>query len=175
MCAWSHVSLERVPQFSGITVGPKTLEGHPRSQLGETLRVGQCIYLNSCVREGRLTAPFLQPPVPGSQRHWTSICFLPLPSAWLGWPRHAAHCDSLPLTCCLPHARLLCHQFGSVRPSPAAHSLAFLAGVLGNRWHQRPGSEPSAGCWSLRPEGKGGWDRISPPAHPSRPTGWRNH
>lgn len=148
MCVIPQKSGESPTGFLALPFILKTLQGHPGSHWGALLVGGQCVHLNSCVREGCLPAPFLPALVLGCQ-HWhfllsttgcpsvSSPCHLP------GWAGAACRLpDSLPLTCRLPHAHFLCHQFGSVVPSPAAHSLAFLTGVLSNPWHQQPGSGP---------------------------------
>lgn len=65
--------------------------------------MGQCVYLNSCVRDALLCTPFLPPPLLSSTRS-PSVSSL-LPSACSAG-RHAAH-RGLSLTCRLPHAHCL--------------------------------------------------------------------
>lgn len=137
-----------------------TLQGHRGPPLGDSLC--ESVYLFKLCQE----RPLLCSPPP--RLSFGASCSAPLdihlfpPRCHL--PRHAAR-GGLPLTRRPPHACCLCHRFGSAVPSPTAHSLAFLAGVLSNSWHQRPASEPSAGCWLQRPqvflrEEKGGLDSL---------------
>lgn len=134
-CATSFLALQWVLEI---------LQSHPRSHLGGLPVWGLCIYLNSCVRKGCFCVPFLPVLRPWlsalalpAQRHWTSICFLPLPSASLGWPRHAARAASL-----WPAA---CHMLAFFVTSLAQ----WFPSPLLTPWHSSRGSLATPGISSL--------------------------
>lgn len=112
------------PRVPGITVDPGDPPGH-----SETALCGSA-------HSFQLFPPFLPGSSPALQAGASclgplaAICFLALPSAHGTGPGLLP--GSLPVTRRLPHAVLLCHQFGSEVYLPAAHSRALLCRVLSN-------------------------------------------
>lgn len=118
------------PGFRASQWAFQTFHGNPGPHVGDSLCGSAYLVTSMCQGRASLLPSSPPPPfsgfLPSATGHpsVSSPCHLPSPR----WPRRAAH-GSLPLTRRLPHARCLCHQFGSASPSPAAHSLAFLAGA----------------------------------------------
>lgn len=155
---------------------PETLQGTPRPP---------CVGIDfSSVRQGLLSAPFLpvpvHPPSAGASCSAAGVhLFPPLPSARPAGPWRAA--GILPLTCRLPHALLLCLQFGSGFPSllltPGHSSLGSLAtpGISSLAQGLAPATGPPA---PGLPEGGAlalpQLSPIPPPPHPDFPASCRD-
>lgn len=171
------------PGFRASQWALQTLHGNPGPHVGDSL-CGSA-YLVTLMCQGRASLlPSSQPPPPPpilrlpAQRHWTPICFLPLPSAF---PALAQACcpreppsDPPPATC-------------SPSLSPVWLSVALagcsLSGVprwgLGNSWHRWPGPEPGTGCRCFSsPRGfleeRRTGRNLSPPPRPTPAPWWKS-
>lgn len=163
-CACSHVSPDSrtgsLPSQWILETLQDTLQDIPRPPC-----VGQHIRFSSFLPSSQAHPPLSRLTLP-AWGLWPPICFLALPSARGTSPGLLP--GSLPVTLRLPHAVLLCHQFGSEVSLPAAHSRAFLYRVLSNplalgawlrAWRWLPALHPLA---FLRDEGSQGEGDLFP-------------